>query len=78
MVKSTRPPSRPPCILLRGSWQSVNIGDIGHTPGALQLLERWLPEARVILWAGGIERGAKELLQRSFPKLRIVAPKYGA
>jgi hypothetical protein len=74
MAKSTRPP----CILLRGSWQSVNIGDIGHTPGALQLLERWFPEARVILWAGGIERGAKELLQRSFPKLRIVAPKYGA
>src|SRR5688572_9817419 len=23
---------RPPRILLRSSWQSVNIGDIGHTP----------------------------------------------
>jgi hypothetical protein len=30
---------RPPRILLRSSWQSVNIGDIGHTPGALALLE---------------------------------------
>ena len=29
---------RPPRILLRSSWQSVNIGDIGHTPGALSLL----------------------------------------
>ena len=28
---------RAPRILLRSSWQSVNIGDIGHTPGALSL-----------------------------------------
>jgi len=29
----------PPRILLMSSWQSVNIGDNGHTPGALGLLE---------------------------------------
>lgn len=40
-----------PKILLRSSWQMVNIGDIAHTPGVLTLLERYVPEADVILWA---------------------------
>jgi len=31
---------RPPRILLRSSWQSVNIG---HTPGALSLLSKICP-----------------------------------
>ncbi|WP_084442650.1 polysaccharide pyruvyl transferase family protein [Termitidicoccus mucosus] len=75
---STAKPGRAPCILLRGSWQSVNIGDIGHTPGAIQMIQRWLPEARFILWAGGTEHGAKEMLQRSFPDLRIVSPVRGS
>ena len=26
-------------ILLRSSWQTINIGDIGHTPGVLSLIE---------------------------------------
>jgi phosphoribosylformimino-5-aminoimidazole carboxamide ribonucleotide (ProFAR) isomerase len=30
---------RPPRIVLRSSWQTVNIGDIAHTPGVLHLLE---------------------------------------
>src|SRR5690606_32638264 len=40
-----------PRILLRSSWQIVNIGDIAHTPGVLALIERYLPEAEVRLWA---------------------------
>ncbi len=40
-------------ILLRSSWQTVNIGDIAHTPGVLALLERALPDAEITLWAGG-------------------------
>ncbi len=27
-------------LLLRSSWQTVNISDIGHTPGMLTLLEK--------------------------------------
>ncbi len=61
-----------PQILLRSSWQSVNIGDVGHTPGALSLLERYLPEAEITLWAGELEHGAKEFLERGYPKLKIV------
>jgi polysaccharide pyruvyl transferase WcaK-like protein len=63
---------RAPRILLRGSWQSVNIGDIGHTPGALSLLQKYLPEAEVTLWAGEIGHGARELLLKNFPRLQIV------
>lgn len=63
---------RPPCILLRGAWQTTNIGDIGHTPGALCLIQRHFPEAEVILWPGGVGHGAREFLQRHFPRLEIV------
>ena len=64
--------SRPPRILLRSSWQTVNIGDIGHTPGVLALLEKHLPEVEVRLWPGDVGNGVKEMLQQRFPKLIFV------
>jgi len=64
-------PDRPPRILLRSSWQSVNIGDIGHTPGALGLLQKHLPEAEITLWPGKLGHGSRELLTKNFPKLKI-------
>lgn len=63
--------ARPPQILMRSSWQSVNIGDVGHTPGALDLIARYFPEAEVTLWPGRLENGSLELLTRNYPKLRI-------
>ena len=63
---------RAPRILLRSSWQTVNIGDIAHTPGVLALLEKHLPDAEVRLWPSSVGNGVKEMLQRRFPKLRIV------
>jgi polysaccharide pyruvyl transferase WcaK-like protein len=63
---------RPPRIVLRSSWQTVNIGDIGHTPGVLALLEKYLPEAEVRLWPSQVDNGVDEMLKRRFPKLRIV------
>jgi len=65
------PPGRPVRVLLRSSWQTVNIGDIAHTPGVLALLERHLPEAELTLWPSDIGNGVKELLQRRFPALRF-------
>lgn len=62
---------RAPRILLRSSWQSVNIGDIGHTPGALSLIEQYFPEAEVTLWPGRLGHGSRELLTRGYPKLKI-------
>ena len=67
-------PGRAPRILLRSSWQTVNIGDIAHTPGMLALLEKHLPEAEVTLWPGSVDNGVGEMLQRRFPKLRILVP----
>ena len=58
-------------ILLRSGWQSVNVGDITHTPGVLTLLEKAMPDAKVILWPAEIERGVEPMLLRRFPKLSI-------
>jgi hypothetical protein len=66
---------RPPRILLRSSWQSVNIGDIGHTPGALALLEKHFPEAEVTLWPGKLGHGSRELLLKGYPRLNIAEDK---
>lgn len=62
---------RPPRILLRSSWQTVNIGDIAHTPGVLSILERHLPDAEITLWPSNVDHGVRELLLERFPKLRI-------
>lgn len=63
---------RAPRILLRSSWQTINIGDIGHTPGVLALIEKHLPDAEVRLWPSDVSHGVREMLQRRFPKLIIV------
>lgn len=62
---------RPMRILLRSSWQTVNIGDIAHTPGMLALLEKHLPHAEVTLWPSLVDRGVDKLLRDRFPKLKI-------
>lgn len=64
---------RAPRILLRSSWQVVNIGDIAHTPGVLALIEKYLPEAEVVLWASGDLSGEVAAMEHQrFPKLKIV------
>lgn len=64
-----------PKILLRSSWQTVNIGDIAHTPGVLALLEKHLPEAEVSLWPSSLADGVEELLTKRFPKVKLVRTK---
>ena len=63
---------RAPRILLRSSWQTVNIGDIAHTPGVLALIEKHLPGVEVRLWPSKVDNGVEEMLLARFPKLRIV------
>lgn len=66
-------PARAPRILLRSSWQVVNIGDIAHTPGVLALIEKYLPHAEVILWASGdLSPEVAAMEHARFPKLKIV------
>lgn len=59
-------------ILLRSSWQTVNIGDIAHTPGMLRLLEQHLPEHEITLWPSSVENGVAEMLLKRFPRLKIL------
>jgi polysaccharide pyruvyl transferase WcaK-like protein len=63
---------QPITIILRSGWQTVNIGDIAHTPGVLRVLQRNLPEARVVLWSMSLDRGVDQMLMRAFPSLRIL------
>ncbi|MBS1806561.1 MAG: polysaccharide pyruvyl transferase family protein [Acidobacteria bacterium] len=70
---------KPHRILLRSSWQIVNIGDIAHTPGVLALLERYFPETEVRLWASqDLSEEVMAMEHRRFPKLRIVKGIIGA
>jgi len=63
---------RPPRILLCSAWQTVNIGDIAHTPGFLTLMERYLPEVETYLWPRDIGQGVEQKLIDRFPKLKLV------
>jgi polysaccharide pyruvyl transferase WcaK-like protein len=70
---------RRPRILLRSSWQVVNIGDIAHTPGVLALLARHVPEADVRLWASpDLSDEVAAMEHRRFPSLQIVKGTIGA
>lgn len=61
-----------PKILLRNGWQTVNIGDIGHTPGMLALIEKYVPNAEVRFWYSKIDRGVGLLLTKRFHNLVLV------
>lgn len=50
----------------------MNIGDIGHTPGLLRVLEERLPEARVILWKKSGRSKVHDMLRRRFPRVKII------
>lgn len=63
---------RRPRIVLRSSWQTVNIGDIAHTPGVLRLLEKHVPEAEVLLWPSSVGNGVERILRDRFPAVRIL------
>ena len=72
LVSSTRAAaSTTKRLLLRSSWQTVNIGDIAHTPGMLALLERHRPDVEVTLWPSKVGDGVDEMLRARFPKLAI-------
>ncbi|MFD6416278.1 polysaccharide pyruvyl transferase family protein [Streptomyces sp. NPDC060194] len=63
--------ARPPRILLRSAWQTVNIGDVAHTPGMLALLEKHLPDVEVQLWPSAVDNGVEAQITARFPRVRI-------
>ncbi|QEL14695.1 polysaccharide pyruvyl transferase family protein [Limnoglobus roseus] len=62
-------------VLLRSSWQTVNIGDIAHTPGMLSLFEKHRPQDEVTLWPNALSPEVETLLTTRFPKLRLAKTK---
>lgn len=66
------PAGRPARVLLRSSWQSVNIGDIAHSPGALRAFELFAPDAELVLWPVSLEDREREMFSRHMPKVRLV------
>ena len=60
-------------ILLHSAWQTVNIGDIGHTFGILELFKKYLPESEITLWPrNALDRNVDKLLKASFPALILI------
>lgn len=72
LASSLRAAGNPKRIVLRSSWQTVNIGDIAHTPGVLHILEQHLPDVEVWLWPSKVDNGVDEILMKRFPKLVII------
>ena len=71
-ARAARAQPRPRRLLLRSSWQTVNIGDIAHTPGVLRLLEQHLPDVEVTLWASPLDEPVRGLLRARFPRVRVI------
>lgn len=61
-----------PHILLVSGWQTVNIGDIAHTPGLIHLLKTYIPEVKITLWPNDIDLQEEKSLMTYFPDLTIV------
>ncbi|WP_052732394.1 polysaccharide pyruvyl transferase family protein [Hymenobacter terrenus] len=61
-------------ILLRSGWQTENIGDIGHTPAMLALIEKYLPGTAATFWPwySHLPDEEVEMLKKRFPAVRIV------
>lgn len=63
---------KPKTIVLQSAWDTVNIGDIGHTPGTLRVIEQHLPEVKVVLWAMKLDDRVTAMLKARFPKVEIL------
>jgi polysaccharide pyruvyl transferase WcaK-like protein len=64
--------SKAPKILLVSGWQDVNIGDIAHTPGLIYVLQKYIPNAHIILWKRSEGEEVKNLLNKNFPTVKVV------
>ncbi|WP_395749090.1 polysaccharide pyruvyl transferase family protein [Prosthecobacter sp.] len=63
---------KPKTLLLQSGWDTVNIGDIGHTPGTLRVIEEHLPEVKVVLWAMKLDERVTAMIKTRFPKVDIL------
>lgn len=64
--------AKPKSILLYSGWQTSNIGDIGHTPGTLATLEKYLPGVKVVCWMRTLNPEVELMLKTRFPGVALV------
>lgn len=62
----------PATILIVSGWQDINIGDIAHTPGLLNVLQTFLPGTELILWKKRQGTEVEKWLSSNFPEVKIV------
>jgi hypothetical protein len=60
-------------LLVRSGWDTVNMGDIGHTPGVLRVIEQHLPGVAVTVWINRTNERIDQMLRRRFPNVQFVA-----
>ena len=72
---------KPPVIMVCFSWGTAGIGDIGITPGLMNLLEKNIPEAEIIIVANtygkmrlidGEGIHVKDYLESKYPKVTVI------
>lgn len=66
---------KPKTIVVQSAWDTVNIGDIGHTPGTLRVIEEHLPQVKIVLWAMKLDDRVTAMLKARFPKVTILQGK---
>ena len=54
------------------AWNLYNIGDVAHTPGFLQLAQKYFPAAKVTLLAASYVREISDYLKPKFPGLEVI------
>lgn len=59
-------------VLLRSSWQDVNIGDVAHSPGLLSALLDLDPDAELTLWPVALGEREEALMRQFLPQVAIV------
>ncbi len=64
-------------VVLVSGWQTVNIGDVAHSPGVLEAFRRFAPDTRLTLWARNIDEAVRELLARYYPEVGLVEERVG-
>ncbi|HBE03658.1 MAG TPA: hypothetical protein DC049_14485, partial [Spirochaetia bacterium] len=62
----------PKKILLLSGWQTINIGDIGHTPGTLRYLTEHIPHAHVTVCLHKTNDQVNGMLKRRFPSVDFI------
>lgn len=61
----------PPSLLLISSWQTINIGDIGHTPGTLRFFTEQLPGTEMDVLLAQTNPAVTAMLRHRFPHVRF-------